>query len=215
MKHRIKNIIRSILLFLVTSAGMLAMTNVDLSWYPVAMTVTNKPTVTSKSLWRQITEPKTTVEDTSTEAQLKALLAQDDLADQNPFANLSSEEPLNAIFKAGVSRFERQTMRSRSYRDESGYDLVHYNIELSDGRTSHVLVYLERTLEALENPDGEPSIQKEIPVIIVMMSSPEESEYSVFRDGALIETSQIPSTQAENLLAQRLANTIPFLSVSR
>jgi len=215
MKQRVGHILRSVLLFLITSAAMLAMTNVDLSWYPVAMTVTSQPSGTSKSFWKRITEPKSTSEDTSAAAQLKALLSQDDLADQNPFANLSSEDPLNNIYRAGVVRFERQTMRSRSYRDESGYDLVHYTIDQAGGHKSHILVYLERTLESLEHPDGEPSMQKEIPVIIVTMNNGDESEYSVFRDGALIETSSIPTTQADNLLAQRLANGIPFLSVSR
>lgn len=215
MKQRLGNIVRSVLLFLITSAAMLAMTNVDLSWYPVAMTVTNQPTAASKSFWKRITEPKPMVEDTSATAQLKALLAQDDLADQNPFANLSSEDPFLKIYSAGVLRFERQTMRSRSYRDESGYDLVHYSIDQASGEKSHILVYLERTLESLESAESEPSIHKEIPVILVTTTNGEDSEYSVYRDGALIESSAIPSSQAEGLMAQRLANSIPFLSVSR
>ncbi len=219
MRQKFGNFLRSTMLFLVLSAGMLAMTNVDLSWYPVAMTVSQKSAVAPKSLWTKLTEGKVAAEDTGPAGQLRALLEQDDLADQNPFANLSSQDPLNDIFKAGVVRFQRKTLRSRTYRDESGYDLVHYEIDQAGGHKSQILAYLEREAGEITEGDisgeGQPSMHVEVPVILVVRNAGEQSEYSVFRDGALIESSTISTPDADHLLTQRLSDGIPFLSVSR
>ncbi len=43
-----------------------------------------------------------------------------------------------------MKHFERTVFRSPDYQGESGYDLVQYEIEHKDGKTSTILAYLDR-----------------------------------------------------------------------
>lgn len=215
MKNRMSTWLRNLLLLIVLFAAALSVSNPEISWYPLQMTVgTNNG---GGLIQRPVARLQSAVgADAAPLTQLKAQLATDDLGDQNPFTNLSSEEPLARIFAGGVERFERKALRSGSYRDESGYDILHYELEQAGGRKAHLLAYLEQSIRDLESPDGEPRLQTDTLVLIVLRPGAGEGlEMSVYRDGALIETSEISTAAAETLMAQRLSNGIPFLSVAR
>ncbi len=211
MKNRLSTGARSVALLVVLFAAALSVSNPDISWYPVNMTVASNG-VMQKPVAR--VESSVGIE-AGPLAQLQAQLATDDMADQNPFANLSSEVPLQQVFAGGVARFQREALRSGAYRDESGYDILHYEIEQSGGRKAHLLAYLDRSLESLGSTDGEPEVQADTLVVMVLKPVGEGLEMAVFRDGVLIETSAISTAVADSLVAQRLNNGIPFLSVAR
>lgn len=208
MKNRIVTWARNGIGLVIIFAAALSVSNPDISWYPVEMTV-GEGAVVQRPVERLRSLPKA---EEGLVAQLKAQFLSDDLADQNPFSNLSSEVPFNAIYESGVEGFERQSLRSGSYRDESGYDLLHYQIHLADGRKSHVLAYVDQGLDALT---ADPSPAEEAVVLMVFRPAQEGMELAIYRDGALLETSSLSSAEADSLMAQRLSNGIPFLSVAR
>lgn len=147
------------------------------------------------------------------QSALSRSLEQDELMDENPFAHLSSSDPLQQIMTKGVTKFHREVYRSPDYQGESGYDLVSYEIEHTDQSKSTVLAYLERANENTWHNVGAPD--ERIPFIIFMVSSGEGVTYSFFRAGHLTEQSTLTSAQASDIVAQRLSSGIPFLSVSR
>ncbi|NJL25815.1 MAG: hypothetical protein HC902_11990 [Calothrix sp. SM1_5_4] len=142
---------------------------------------------------------------TAVAAALKEALAQDELKEQNPYAGLSSLDPIRAIFDKGVSVFSRQTYRSSEYTGESGYDVVHYEIEHPDKSKSSILAYLERMLSQEAAGSG----SERIPMVLIT-----GNEVSVFREGILLERGSLAPEAAEELVASRLAAAVPFLSVS-
>lgn len=215
MRKTAHSLLRHTFLFAVLTAAVLAVSNPDIAWYPVTLTVINQHGLVQKNSGSFKSAPaKPGAEDTSALAQLQSQMAQDDLGDSNPFSNLSTEVPFEDVYKAGVVRFERQALRSRTYRDESGYDLVHYEVELESGRKAHILAYLERTIESLGS-SGEPAMAAEIPVVVVAINTGADTNLSVYRDRILVESSAVSSGQADELLARRLKEGIPFLSVAQ
>lgn len=208
MKTRMIDWTRKGIWLVITFAAALSVSNPDISWYPVEMTV-GEGAVVQRPVARMQSLPKA---DEGPVAQLKAQFASDDLADQNPFSNLSSEVPLEALYSAGVQGFERQSLRSGSYRDESGYDLLHYEISLRGGGKAYVLAYVDEGLEELVD---DPSPAQNTVVLQIFRPSGEGMELALYRDGALLETSTLSTAKAESLMAQRLNNGVPFLSVAR
>lgn len=207
MTKKIRPAFRQILLTFVLVAAGLSVSNPDFSLYQA-----DTPGILQKPLPRlssNITREEGPI------AQLKAQLSSDDLADLNPFANLSSEVPLDSLLKRGVVSFERKALRSGAYRDEAGYDILHYEVGHPGGAKSQILAYVDRSMEGLSPSDSEPQVQKETLVLMVFQPTETGMELAVFRDGGLIETSPISLSEAESLLAQRLSNGIPFLSVAR
>ncbi len=202
------------------SAAVLAIANVEAVWqeYRHSDAVENLQQ-TSKD--GKMAKKKTTLAlDENIPAGFKPLQSalsrsfeQDELMDQNPFAHLSSSDPLQQIMTKGVTKFHREVYRSPEYQGESGYDLVSYEIEHTDGSKSTVLAYLDRADPNMWRNVGAPD--ERIPFIIFMVSSGEGATYSFFRAGHLVEQSALTSTQARDIVAQRLSLGIPFLSVSR
>jgi hypothetical protein len=145
--------------------------------------------------------------------KLREVMAGDELADANPFGNLSSDDTLNEILNSKITAFERKTLRSPSYQDEAGYDLVHYEILHADGRISSVLAFVdaENTIAG----DGAPELQEESVVLMVLTPKDDKNQYAVYRNNTLEEVSLIVPEEGAALLAQRLESGIPFLSVSR
>ncbi len=144
---------------------------------------------------------------------LRDSLAQDEFLETLPFANLSTLDPLNRVFEKGVAHFERTVFRSPDYQGESGYDLVQYEIEHSDGKRSTILAYLDRPMLTASRNVGTPDAR--IPVVMIMDAQGENASYSHYRGGNLVEQTQIPAGDVSGLVAQRIALSIPFLSVSR
>lgn len=142
-------------------------------------------------------------------ASLSQSLEQDELLEENPFAHLSTLDPLQAIVKKGVVRFERETYRSPNYQQESGYDLLSYVIHQVDGTESTILAYLERA-EVGSSTSGE-----RLPFVVFVLTDGNQSKYFFFRSGNLVEQSDLSHAEAQSLVSRRLSSGIPFLSVSR
>lgn len=147
------------------------------------------------------------------QSELSQALEDDEIKEENPYAGLASLDALHQIMKAGVTKFRRETYRSPGYQDESGYDMVHYEIEHPDGRTSVILAFVDRTEVIGPHDIGTPD--RGVPIVIFMTSKGDAMAYSMFQSGKLIEQSELPTAKAQQLIANRLAEGVPFLSVSR
>lgn len=208
----LKRIFASFCLF----AGMLAITNLESLLQENSRSKESVREVNRLAKERLIERLKTPVATAHASTQSKALresLAQDEFLDVNPFANLSSLDPLNALFAKGVKSFERSTYRSPDHQGESGYDLVHYEIQHNRGGRSVIVAYLERPMLTASRNVG--AIDDRIPFVMVMVDKGASATYSYYRFGSLTEQIEIPWTDAQGLVAQRLNASIPFLSVSR
>lgn len=144
--------------------------------------------------------------------KLREVLMEDELVSGNPFANLSSSEPLNGIYARGIFNFDRQTFRSSNYIDESGYDVIRYDIEHSDHTHSFILAYVESD-RGLAHIGEVRSVR--VPVVLILSSGPAEWQNYTFRNGLLKEHSTLKVDEAQALLDAKLASSVPFLSVSR
>jgi hypothetical protein len=147
------------------------------------------------------------------QSELSQTLEGDELKDANPYAELSTMDPLQQIMRRGVASYRRETYRSPDYQDEGGYDLVSYKIEHSDGSRSSILAYLE-------HPDGHQARNvgapdQRIPFVIFMVSNGETSRYYFFRSGQLIEQSDLTQDEAQSLVSHRIGQGVPFFAVSR
>jgi len=140
------------------------------------------------------------------QSALSRSLEQDELHEQNPFAHLSNLDPLQEVMRKGVSRFHRETFRSPTFKEESGYDMISYDVEHIDGSRSSILAYLE-------SPDAQAS--ERIPFVVFMVSAGSGSTYSFYRGNTLVEQSALTSSEAQAFVAHRLSEGIPFLSVAR
>jgi hypothetical protein len=155
---------------------------------------------------RSVSEPSMT-------EKLSAALAQDELGDQNPFANLSDLDPLNAIFAKGVVNFKRQAYRSPEYQEEAGYDLLEYEIEHRDHSRSTILAYLERPL--IDSDRDLAKASKRLPIVLLMQANSGLSKQTLYRANLLTEQVDLTLSQAQALVSHKLNSGIPFISVSR
>lgn len=202
---------RRILTSLILSVALLAISNFQtiakepLNSEIVHSTKISEPSV-SHGLVAHVTAANSEVQ------KLREVLMEDELVSGNPFANLSSSEPLNGIYARGVFNFDRQTFRSSNYIDESGYDVIRYDIEHSDHTHSFILAYVEsdRGLAHI----GEAGAAR-VPVVLILSSGPAEWQNYTFRNGLLREHSTLKGDEAQALLDAKLASSVPFLSVSR
>lgn len=144
---------------------------------------------------------------------LRDSLAQDEFGDNLPFASLSTLDPLTRMMGKGVKHFERTVYRSPDYQGENGYDVVHYDIEHADGKHSSVLAYLDRPSLTVSRNVGTPDPR--VPIVMILEARNEEAAYSLYRMGDLVEQSKVPSADISSLVAERIALSVPFLSVSR
>lgn len=149
----------------------------------------------------------------SQSSNLRDSLAQDELGEVNPFAALSSLDPLTQIMERKIKSFQRQALRSPDHQEESGYDLVHYEIQLTDGGRASILAYLERASLTSERGVGAP--EDRVPFVIMLNETGESTAYAYYRGGDLVESTVLASPEARALLTQRLSAGVPFLSVAR
>jgi hypothetical protein len=219
-KHNVKNlkaIGKKVLVSMCLSAGVLAIANVDSVWQERLHTADYNPVrLESRQKFRarmaevapRIKEP----EDSEAGTQLASFntsLSQDEIGNRNPFANLSSLDPLSEIMNKGIVRFQRQAYRSPDYRKEAGYDLVEYEVIHPDRSQSTILAYMETPLV------DDPSVQPVPVVMIVTAESKDQTKQTLYRDGNLVEQNQLSTADAHQLITQRLNAGIPFFSVSR
>ena len=138
-------------------------------------------------------------------ADLRAALGAVELGRSNPFADLRDLKPLEAVLARGAVHFKRQSYRSAHYQEETGYDIVAFDITHSDQTKSTILAYLERTLEG---PDV-------VPVVLLVTNGPERAKQALFRGGELAESQSVPLSVAQSMVAQRVNAGVPFFSVAR
>jgi hypothetical protein len=194
------------LLSVVLAAGLLALIQVE-SPIEVVRGTQNTTRFVQHNTWRQLY--RSTVNKVGgggvtpslpPSSKLRQIMEDDELAGQNPFEGLKSDGGFQHLFDKEISAFERQTLRSPSYREEAGYDLVHYEILYADGTMARLLAYVAETNE---------------PIVMVLTPNNEHNEYSLYRNGSLEEMTLVMPEEGDSLLAQRLESGIPFLSVSR
>jgi len=210
----IRQTLRGILMSVVLAAGLLALMQVEQP-YDEQEAAWRKP-VTQRNTWRKLYDAAAVVAGAKPSADraaldLRELMDGDELAGINPFENLNSEDTLNRVFSRGIQAFERQTLRSPSYREESGYDLVHYEILHKDGSMSSILAFLEQPEDSASAFD----VRTETAMVMVLTPKDGQQEYALYRDGALEELNMLMREEGSALFAQRLEAGIPFLSVSR
>jgi hypothetical protein len=201
---------------LTLSAGILAIANVETIWqeyhhsdYQETRTVLkNQRKVSHLTL-----SAATTADFKPLQSNLSRSLEQDELKDENPFTHLSTLDPLQQIMFRGVAHFKRETFRSPDYQEESGYDLVAYEIEHTDGSKSSILAYLEKLDSTEARGVGMPD--ERVPFVVFVVANGESVSSSIFRGGALINQTDISPGEAEAMISHRLSLGVPFLSVSR
>lgn len=214
-------ILRGMLTSLFISSGILAIANVDsmLMDQGQSQEFSRKKVRLAKDRFRQRLEAVSQqAEQTPNKPRglvnmLRDSLAQDEFHEVLPFANLSTLDPLTRLLGKGVVHFERTVFRSPDYQGESGYDLVQYDLEHTDGTHSAILAYLDRPGLTVSRNVG--TADPRIPVVMILEAQGMESAYSLYRSGNLIEQSLIPSSDVSALVAQKISLSIPFMSVSR
>ncbi len=210
-------------------AAMLAIASIDTVWIDrseIARHEVHELVRISESTWRakrpQKADALASVLDDQVVAKkplqsaLSRSLEHDELQEQNPFANLSSQDPLQAILRKGVSHLHRVTFRSPTYKEESGYDMISYEIEHPDRSRSSILAYLDKYSElSSEDTEASEDAVERLPFVAFMVSSGEVTEFSFYRGGNLVEQSDLTHAEAQAFVAQRLRDGIPFLNVAR
>lgn len=212
---RVKQGIRALLFFVILAAGTLALFHTEAPNEPSAMAF-KKIEIRQSNTWSRMYRAAavaTGLRKPTMTDQLRDVMSGDELAEVNPFHNLSADDSFKEIFKMKVTAFERRTLRSPSYHDEAGYDLVHYEILHEDSQISSVLAYVET--ENNQAGNGVPELKRDVVVLLVITPKGEKNQYAVYRDGKLEEVRLILPEEGAALLAQHLDAGIPFLSVSR
>lgn len=214
MRNTIRPWIQKILVSFFLSAGILALANVDtmMEERDHAQEFTRERVRRVKERLREKLLIKAPIKE-GKGPELRESFTDDEFGESNPFAGLSTLDSLTSLFARGVSGFERSTYRSPDYHGESGYDLVHYEVKHPDGGVSTVLAFLDRP--ELTTPMGVGHVDNRVPVVMVMVQTGESTEYTLYRGGDLIESTHIPSSAIEGMVAQRIQASVLFLSVSR
>lgn len=215
-KQRLIGILRKTLASLCLSAGVLSVATIDSLYTENEHAGDLVKARIAKS--RQVLETRTFRAKqllNSQSSSLRESLAQDEFGEVNPFASLSSLDPLTAILERKVKSFQRQAFRSPDHQEESGYDLVHYEIQLADGGRADILAYLERASLTSERGVGAGAPEDRVPFVVIMNESKDSTAYAYYRAGDLLENAILPLSETRALLAQRLSAGVPFLSVAR
>lgn len=191
--------VRKFLVSLFLAAGLLAITHLDepQNSYSGAQTriqarrLLQSKLQTSKALRPQLAGANDRFRDS---------LAQDELNELNPFAELTGMEvSLSRLLAKGVREFKRDTYRSPKYKAEFGYDVVHYSVDQMDGTKSSVVAY----------SDGND------PVVMVVVGGLQQSDLITFRSGVLSGKETLPTDKALVSVDRKISESVPFLSVSR
>lgn len=75
--------------------------------------------------------------------ELISSLKTDEISGVSPFQN-PENEPLATIMKSKVISYNRTTYRSPNHAEESGYDVVHYEISTSSDKTIEIMGVADR-----------------------------------------------------------------------
>jgi hypothetical protein len=210
-----RNGLRKISYFTILAMGLLAMMNVE-SPENVAQGQWRRTDIRQRNSFTRMYQAAvsaTGLSKSSMAKKLKEVMNSDELGVGNPYENLSSDDSLKNILQSKVTAFERKTMRSPAYHDESGYDMVHYEILHDSGEISTILAYVEA--DTNESSEGQPELHEENVVLVVLTSQGEKNQYALYRNGTLEEVREIMPEEGQSMIAQRMATGIPFLSVSR
>lgn len=209
---KVRQTLRGIAMSIVLAAGLIALMQAESD--PQPESAWRKIKQPKQHAWRKIFKPGPLSRSEKVAGDLKNAMSADELAGLNPYETLSSEDALRRLLERPILTFERKTLRSPSYRDEAGYDVVHYDIQHTDGSQSSILAFVDHTGELVTTDNVE--IRGEETVIMVLTPKDGgEQEYALYRNGALEELTTVPPEESASLVAQRLDAAIPFLSVSR
>jgi len=212
VKHKIWETIQKGLVGICLFAGTLAIVNMETIWQEYhrdehteinRFLIRRDQKIPSSFSSAQRTKEKEDGTFKPLQSGLSQSLEDDELLDENPFAHLSTLDPLQKLTQKGVAKFHRETFRSPDYREESGYDLLSYAVEHTDGSKSTIMAYTEKF-------DGKRAVY-----VVFLIGNADGSSYSYFRNGELLEQSDLTPGEANKLIAQRISQGIPFLSVSQ
>lgn len=129
----------------------------------------------------------------------------DAFGDQLIFSNLSTFEPITNILKKGIVSFDRKTLRTQSYRDEEGYDLLVYQIHHPLSVESRIMAYYEKRAGEL------PALK-----IVVLTGRPGANgvELIQFENGSLSSHQEVAWNEGQNLFDRQLTNASTLMSAS-
>lgn len=218
MIHKVWLKIQKFVASLAVSVGVLAIANVEMFWqnYRAAEYLESNKVLHAGRVNRKRVDlalQSTSENYKPLQSALSQSLEQDEIKDENPFAHLSSMDPLRLVMKKGVAKFHRETFRSPGYQEESGYDLLSYEIEHTDGSQSTILAYLEKSESSLWRNVGAPDLRTVH--VVFYIGGVGKSLYSFYKSGDLVEQAELTNAEAQTQVAQRLSQGVPFLSVSR
>lgn len=220
----IRNPLQKILGSISLSAAVLSIASVDSFWMDLIKGLRQKPQEliqTASATWRPMHTAAVGVaknagsrpEFKPLQSELSRSLEQDELLEHSPFAALSNLDSLQSVLKLGVVKFHRETFRSSAFQGESGYDIVSYEIEHKDGHRSSILAYLDKADPSDIRDVG--SSDARVPFVVFMVSNGSGRSYIFYRSGVLVDQHEMNAQDADDYVAQRLRNSIPFLSVAR
>ncbi len=209
MSENLKTGLRQFALGLILASALIAITsgNVEFASYPVHVKSVSRPIAPTPITPQPV---DATASQPGRRAELESSWKSDEIADQFPLAGLSTMDALTEVLNRGVKEFSRETLRSSEYRDETGYDVIHYRIYHHDDSISHVIVSVEQPEEG-----SEPEVRKDIPVVMVLSREGEATRYALYRQGLMVDFATFSAEKAEALLAKKLSASVPFLSVAR
>jgi hypothetical protein len=222
----LRNPLQKILGSISLSAAVLSIANIDTFWMDFlkdSRQESHELVQTAPSTWKPThtpDSPKAPVKEASHSSNFKPLqsdlsrsLEQDELLERNPYASLSNLDSLQTVLKMGVTKFHREAFRSSAFQEDSGYDIVSYEIEHPDGGRSQILAYLDKADPSDIRDVGSADVR--VPFVVFMVARGETRNYSFYRSGVLMDQREMSVQDADDYVAGRIRNSIPFLSVAR
>lgn len=217
MTRKMSARLRQVFVSVSLSAGVLATMNMEMLWQEYNPPARNEVGSVAELQGRNSGKAILDSDDGGLNSALISFqesLVQDELKEQNPFNTLSSSDPLNKVLDKGVLSFRREAFRSPNYQEESGYDLLAYEVTHPDKSISNIVAYLENPGSATQGR-GIGAPDERAPFVMFMVAGKGKTAQYFFRNGTLIEHSDLTQGEAQAIVSRRLNTGVPFISVSR
>jgi hypothetical protein len=143
-------------------------------------------------------------------SQLVRDMQSDEFAQGNPFYLLNNVYPMAMILEYGVKVYRRDVYRSHQFLGGAGYDVVRYQIEHPDGRTSHILAYKEKTGPnqiVIGRGDARPTFS-----LFLVPQDQDNVFVNLYQDGQPVQNEIVESRLAVRQVAAKLGGATPLLS---
>lgn len=128
----------------------------------------------------------------------------------NPFTSIDKIYAMGLILQRGVKSFHRDVYRSSQFTRDLGYDVLRYEVMNSDGQSSFIMAYKEKTAV------GQTGIgqRDERPVFAMILVPQDEGQFhlSLFSSGQPALSQTVTKEEAMDRLLSRIDQSTPLLS---